>query len=403
MKNAREMKAANRLAVLRLLRRSSLSRSELADATGLTRAAMSLIIGDLIAEGMVVETGRRESAAGRRPVLVEFRPGYAYSLGLTISRSGAEAGVVDLAGQLLCRVPVDIAGVTCPVALGRLKECLKGLIRKYSSAEGRWLGLGISTPGPVDVTSGTILNPPNFDMWHNVCLVEEMRDIGLRQVFLENNAQALTMAEKAYGVGRESRSFVLLVVEAGIGGGIVRRDELYSGWRGFGNEIGHTSIDLNGPRCDCGLRGCVEMFASVPKVLAAARKHDPRIRNWKTFIDKAAAHDPFCGRLLAEQARALGTAAVNVINILELDAVVLTGDILYRGEILRTHIERFIAENAINRWLRHLPVYLSTLGERPELRAAGCIAAEKFFQGTIDAEQISKSKAAHKASKKGPK
>ena len=74
MKNAQGMKAANRLAVLRLLRRSSLSRSELAAARGLTRAAISLIIGDLIAEGLVEETGHRDSVAGRRPVLVELRP-----------------------------------------------------------------------------------------------------------------------------------------------------------------------------------------------------------------------------------------------------------------------------------------------------------------------------------------
>jgi predicted NBD/HSP70 family sugar kinase len=390
MRNAQEMKAGNRLNVLRMLRREGLSRSELAERTGLTRAAMSLIVGELLVDGIVVEAARRKSVSGRRPVPMELNPEYAYSMGLTISRTGSEAGVADMHGRLLCRQPIEITGLTRRESLRRIKACLRGLMRNYLSPTGRWLGLGISTPGPVDVAAGTILNPPNFDIWHNVCLAAEMQDLGVGHVFLENNSQALTMAEKTFGAGRQSKSFVLLEVEAGIGSGIVINDELYSGWRGFGNEIGHTSIDLNGPLCSCGLRGCMEMYASVPRVLAKARKlaklekKNARIEDWRTFIDRAAAGDSLCRRLLKEQAQALGTAIVNVINVLELDAVVLTGDILYRGETLRAHIERILNQTAINRWLRHVPVLLSPLGERPELMAAAGIPAEKFFQGFVE-------------------
>jgi predicted NBD/HSP70 family sugar kinase len=398
MKNAQEMKAGNRLNVLRMLRREGLSRSELAERTGLTRAAMSLIVGELLVDGIVVEAARRKSISGRRPVPMELNPEYAYSMGLTISRTGSEAGVADLRGRLLCRQPIEITGLTRRESLRRIKVCLRGLMRNYSSPTGRWLGLGISTPGPVDVAAGAILNPPNFDIWHNVCLAAEMHDLGLGPVFLENNAQALTMAEKTFGAGRQSKSFVLLEVEAGIGSGIVINDALYSGWRGFGNEIGHTSIDLNGPLCSCGLRGCMEMYASVPRVLAKARKlakhekKDARIHDWRTFMDRAVAGDLLCRHLLKEQAKALATAIVNVINVLELDAVVLTGDILYRGEMLRAHIERILNRTAINRRLRHVPVLLSPLGERPELMAAAGIPAEKFFQGLVEPIKVQRKK-----------
>jgi predicted NBD/HSP70 family sugar kinase/biotin operon repressor len=383
MKNAKEMKAGNRLRVLNLLRRGSLSRSELAKATGMTRAAMSLIIGDLLDEGVVLEVKSRESVSGRPPVPVELRPEYAYSLGLTISRTEVEAGVADLSGRLLCRVPIDIVGIPRSEALRRMKACLRDLMRMYVPSEGRWLGLGISTPGPVDIATGTILNPPNFNMWHNICMLREMKDIGIGRVFLENNAQALTIAEKSFGIGRQSKNFLLLEMEFGIGGGIVHEGDLYSGWRGFGSEIGHTSINFNGPRCSCGLHGCMEIYASVPNVVARARKKYPYISNWRTFMDRAAGGDSFCRKLLAEQVRSLGTAIVNVTNLLELDTIVLAGEVLYLGEILRTEIERFLNENTINRSLRHLPVFLSPLGERAELRAAAGIAAENYFQGSI--------------------
>lgn len=372
--------------MLNLIRQGPIARSEVAKETGLTRAAISLIAGGLESEGLIFESGQRESALGRHPILLELQPRYAYSLGMNISRTGAEAGVCDLSGRVLCRTPVDIDGATRAEALLRLKKALKKLLRDYKPNRGRWLGLGISTPGPVDVATGTILNPPNFELWQETRLCDEVRDIGLQQVYLENNSQSLTMAEKAYGVGRNRQKFLLLVVEAGVGGGLVLGEKLNSGWGGFGNEIGHTSIDHNGPLCACGLRGCVELYASAPAVLAAAREFHPRLKTWPDFMDRAEAGDEACKDLLARQSRALGTAIVNVLNILEPDAVVLTGDILYKGEQLRAAIEAFVAENAINRRLRRVPVYLSPLGERPELMAAAEIVTEKFFQGQLKPE-----------------
>lgn len=379
MKNAQEMKAANRLHVLRLLRREKLARSELSLMTGLTRAAMSLIIGDLLKENIVAETRGRESAAGRRPVPVELRSDYAYSLGITISRTTVEVGIADFLGSITKRAPVDIRRVGGAEALLRIKESLRTLMHTKPGA--RWLGLGISAPGPVDVATATILNPPNFAMWHDICLRDEFNDLGIDNIFLENNSHALTMAEKTFGVGRKANSFVLIEVEVGVGGGLVIDNRIYSGWGGFGNEIGHTSIEQNGPQCDCGLRGCLELFTSPARILLEAQKKHPGIRNWRHFVDRAIAGEPYCRKLFSGQASALATAIVNVINMLELDAVVLTGDVLYRGETLRAEIERIVNQSAINRSRRHLPVYLSPLGERPELKAAAGIPAEKFFQG----------------------
>src|ERR1035437_10276368 len=101
--NAVQMKSLNRLSVLRLIRRGAVARSELARETGLTRASISLIVTDLVNEGVLIETGLRRSAAGRKPVLLELRPEFACALGLTISRVGAEAGLIDLGGRLLFR------------------------------------------------------------------------------------------------------------------------------------------------------------------------------------------------------------------------------------------------------------------------------------------------------------
>ncbi len=215
-------------------------------------------------------------------------------------------------------------------------------------------------------------------------LCEKLVDTVGAPVFLENNSQALTMAENAYGTGRQFGSFVLLVVESGIGAGIIRGEERHVGWRGFGNEVGHTSINYNGSRCSCGLRGCLEVYASEHAVLSQARKANPKISSWEDLVDLTYAGDAVCRRLIDDQARALATGLVNVLNVFELDAVILTGTILYRGEMLRAAIEMYINQTAINRHLRHIPVRLSTLGDHAELRAAAGIVIEKLVAGELD-------------------
>jgi N-acetylglucosamine repressor len=379
------MRLLNRLRILRLVRRGPVARSELAVRTGLTRAGISIIVADLIKEGLLVEAGRRGSAGGRKPVLLEPRPDYAFALGLTISRAGAEVGVVNFRGELLWQTPLGALPSSRTAALLEIKQVLRRTLASRRLRNRKFLGLGISTPGPVDVMTGTILNPPNFELWQGVRICDELRSVAGQRVFLANNSQALTMAEKAYGRGRDCASFVLLVVENGIGAGIVRGEEVFAGWRGFGSEVGHTSIDCDGPECECGLRGCVELYASVPNVLRKLHKRRPRVASWNDFIDRVHTGDAVCRRLLEEQARALAVALVNVMNTLELEAIVLTGDILYRGEMLRKAIERQVNLTAMNRRLRHIPVYLSALDNHSAVMAAAGIAVEEFFEGDTEA------------------
>jgi predicted NBD/HSP70 family sugar kinase len=355
---------------------------------------MSLIVADLMRDGLLTETGHRHSRGGRKAVLLELRPKYAHAMGLNISRTGAEVGLVDLSGHLVCSTALSLHPTSRVAALTSIKQALR---RVRASAEGVCLGLGVSTPGPVDTTSGMILNPPNFDLWHGVNLCDGLRDTVGNNVVLANNSQALTIAERAYGKGRESGNFMLLVVDSGIGAGIVRGDELYTGWHGLGSEVGHTSINYNGARCSCGLRGCVELYASTPTVVRRAQKTHPGLHTWEGFVDLVHSGDRVCRRLMDQQAHAIATALVNALNILELEAVVLTGDVLYRGEMIRAAIERYMNQSAINRRLHRISVHLSVLREHHELIAAAGMTIEKFFLGDLEpaSEGILEPVAAH--------
>jgi predicted NBD/HSP70 family sugar kinase len=382
-KNSREMKLLNGQRVLRLVRRAPIARSELAAETGLTRAALSGIIRGFMNEGVLIETGKRTRSAGRSPVLLELRPEYAFAIGLALSRTEVVVGIVDLTGQVIKSFPVDVADASKNVALRLMKQGLKRALTTIRSRRGRYLGLGICSPGPVDINTGAILNPPNFDLWHGIHFAQEFGTICGPNIFVENNASALTIAEKAYGKGRDCESFLLLVVDSGVGAGFFRGDEIYRGWRGFGSEVGHTSIDLDGPVCDCGLAGCVELYASVPALMRRAKAQQPQIKSWHDLVDRAYEGDKLSRSLIQEQARALGTSLVNILNVLELESIILTGDVLYRGELLRSVIEQFINQTAINRRLHRIPVHLASYDQQAGLKAAGAVVAERFFHGEI--------------------
>lgn len=378
--NAAQMKVMNRLRLLRLVRRAPMARAELAREMGLTSAAVSLMVGEMLREGILVETGLRESSGGRKAVLLDLRPEYACALALSLTRSEIEIGLVDLRGRLLRQSVIESGRpASRPAVLEAIRRGLQRALRAPEVRQSRYFGLGVSAPGPVDAESGMILNPPNFALWHNVRIGEELRATAGPNIFLINDAQGMAIAEKNYGYGRHYSSFILLVIDVGIGAGIVRGDELFTGWHGLGSEIGHTSINYNGPLCGCGLRGCVELYASTPAVLRRAQEKHPRVDGWKALVDMASEGDAYCRRLIDEQARTIATALVNSLNILEPDAVVLSGDVLYRGEMLRAAIQKYIGLTAINRGFHRVAVHISEIREHYKLMGAAGLVTERFF------------------------
>ncbi len=379
--NAAQMKLMNRLRLLRLIRRSPMARAELARAIGLTSAAVSLIVAEMLREGILRETGLRESNGGRKAVLLDLCPNYACGLALSLSRSEIEIGLTDLRGGLLRHARIDGGqGGSRAAVLDAIRMGLKRALRAPEVRHSRYFGLGISAPGPVNAESKIILNPPNFALWQNVRIGEELRSVAGENIFLINDSHGMAVAEKNYGIGRHYSNFILLVIDEGIGAGIVWGDELFTGWHGLGSAIGHTSINYNGPLCGCGSRGCVELYACTPAVLRRARNKYPRLDGWKALVDLAYDGDAFCRRLIDEQARAVAAALVNALNILEPDAIVLTGDVLYRGEMLRAAVQKYVGQNTINRGFHRVPVHISEIREHYRLMGAAGLITERFFQ-----------------------
>lgn len=365
--NSSNMKQKNRAAILRLIRAEELSRAELARRTGLTRAAVSLIVDTLLSEGLILEGDAVKSGSGRHPTSLQIAPQARYAAGVDISREGCHVGIVDLCGRLLqqCFIQTqETPQKTVDLAAAELKKMMQ--------TAKDFLGVGICVPGPVDTVSGTILLPPGLETWHNFNVVKAFEQQLKLPVFLEKDANALALAEKNHsGI---SGSFLFLLADHGLGCGFVQNGHLYKGCGGFGCELGHVSLDYNGPLCSCGNRGCAELYASIPATLRAAGQE-----SWSELTSLAEAGDTACRNALEMQAEMLAHACVGAVNMLEPDAIVLGGELVHGGFVLREQVEKHLAERCMTRFHHRVEVLVSGLPEQARTIAATGLALEDFF------------------------
>jgi predicted NBD/HSP70 family sugar kinase len=264
-----------------------------------------------------------------------------------------------------------------------LIEGVKKIIMDQELPQEKILGIGINAPGPIDMHLGEIINPPNFDLWHNVNIVREFKKHFNLNVFLENNSKSLAIAEKNYGKGSEFNSFMLMVVDSGIGAGFVINENIYRGFYGLGSEIGHVSIDFNGKQCNCGNKGCMEVYASIPSVIENIQRYDKNITTWNEIVDKALDGNVKCKKAIEKEALYLSAGIVNVMNILELEAVVLTGTIRYKPDIIMESIQKNVWKSMITRKLHKLIITNSSIVKNPGVVSAASIIFERFFKGEI--------------------
>lgn len=289
----RSHNAALVLDLLRTAGEGGISRLEMAERIGLTPQAVSKIIARLREGGLVAEAGRRASTGGKPRTLLRLVPSAGHAVGLHLDRDELTTVLLDLAGTL-------VAARTVPLDLGAGAETVLETVAAEVGAvpsAGRVLGVGVAMPGPLDHSAGVPHRVTGFPEWDGYPLRDALgARLGLPVVLdKDTNAAALGLALRGPG-----DSFAYLHLGTGLGAGLVLGGALYRGARTGAGEFGHQVIQLDGPECSCGRRGCIEALC-----LAAVGRGD---------IDRAA--------------RVLGTGAANLVELLDIDRVLLGGRVV---------------------------------------------------------------------------
>ena len=261
-----------------------------------------------------------------------------------------------------------------------MEAALRDLVAR-SVPDGALLGLGITAPGPLEVNNGIILSPPNLGTWRNVQIVGFFAERLGTLVLLENNANALVLAEKSFGLGREHESFLQLVVDSGVGAGLILNGELTKGATGFGNEFGHISLNPDGPVCSCGNRGCFELYASIPNLVSAVSHDHPELSSWRQIVALARTGHLPARNAVEREANYLAALIVTAVNILDLQVVVICGEIGAEAEDLRQSISTKVNAQVISRGSRQVSILQSQLEASPPVLSSANLVVEHFLRG----------------------
>lgn len=239
------------------------------------------------------------------------------------------------------------------------------------------IGVGVGAPGPLDPKTGVLYSPPNLPGWERVPLRDILSErLAVRlgrsvRVEAENDANAAALGEYRFGVRRQHptlRHMVYITVSTGIGGGLIADGRIFEGAHGMAAEIGHMTVDMHGPRCNCGNIGCIEIVASgtalaheaamvvrsrKPTGLYDAVEGDPSKITVETVVKVAQEGDPTAQALIQHEGMLIGVGAVNCIHTFNPELVVIGGGVSNSGELLFESIRSTVAD-------RVMPAYEGT-------------------------------------------
>ncbi|WP_203840721.1 ROK family transcriptional regulator [Winogradskya humida] len=320
-----------------VLTEGPLSRVALARRLGLSQAAVTKAARPLIEQGYLQElaaTERSGPGAGRPASPLAICADREFFVGVKITGDELIGVVCDLGAQVRTSAhrPLPDAGVEHVLTeLGHLVDDLLDGPGDYRTRTRR---LGLAVSGDVDRGTGLVRYSP-FLHWHDVPLQDLAEKITGLTVTVENDVKALTTAEHWFGEGVGAESFALVTVGTGIGCGLVVNGRLVSGSHGVAGEIGHIGVDVNGPACHCGGRGCVEAIAGTDAIVRAVGR--PGL-TFEQAVTLARAGDASVSAVFALAGDAIGSGIAAVANLVGPSRIVVSGEGLSAYDLLEPHI-----------------------------------------------------------------
>jgi len=309
-----------------------------------------------------------------------------YVIGVDLGGTRLRTALANRQGEIVRSNTVPtLAEEGRDAVIGRIVAQIRAVLEPLPLAVLR--GVAIAVPGPVDPRAGYVYRPPNLPGWGDVPLKQILQFELNTPVHLGNDANLAALAEHRFGVGRDYAHMVYMTVSTGIGGGIIDDGRLMLGGWGGAGEIGHQTIDLNGPRCSCGNYGCLEAMASGT---AIAREVDRRLLagepsslrhevdgklkpvHAEQVVEAARAGDKLAGEVLQWAGYNLGVGIANLMQILDPQIIIIGGGVSNAWDLLEAATTRAIRERAMEIYTQHTKIVRSQLGD--EIGILGAIA-----------------------------
>lgn len=368
------------------------TRTELVRESGLSKATVSESIAVLMSHGFVTEVGKQQLVRGRSQVVLEFNPRTRLVVGVQFSEDGCHAVLADLRAGEIASTERPLVGITPGDFIEALCSCVEELSRHATASI---VGVGVGVPGLVDPNGREVIASVPYG-WDHVPIADMLEPRLKLPVVVANRAKAAALGEywqQNHLSTRGQNHLAYVHVGSGIVAGFVMNGKLYFGSGGAAGELGHMTIEPNGPLCGCGNRGCLHMLASesaiVRSVRAKARQQLdtgngdalPSLASItiRSLVAQAVDGHPIVLEALVEAGTYLGIAIANLVNLMNPSIIVIGGSIASFGEPLFETVRTEVRQRALWDALNGVPIIPSTLGD-----VAGTVGAAALFLDQLD-------------------
>lgn len=313
-----------------------------------------------------------------------------YAVGVDLGGTNIKIGIVSQKGKIIEKISISSKAEGGPEKV--IKQIKLGVKEILSKNKKKIRGIGIGSPGVVSVKKGTVENPPNFPGWTKINLGNIIsKEFGI-DCHVENDANAAAIGEMIFGAGKRYNSFVMITLGTGVGGGIIINRKLYRGEIGAAGEVGHITINYNGPRCNCGSFGCIEAYVGNNYLISRIKKDltaspNPKILKLvkndlnllsPIIIQKAAEDgDEFAKSVIIEMGEQIGSALASVSNLLDVSTFIIGGGVSGFGKPLYSAINKSLVERTITSLRNRVKVLPAKLKNEAGIKGASALVFYK--------------------------
>ncbi|WP_066068118.1 ROK family protein [Neobacillus soli] len=375
--DAAYIKKINRsLIISKIIEYGKISRADLAKITGLNKATISVQAADLLAEELIVETQQEHKNLGRRPIMLSINEQAGFVLGVDLDKNSITYTLANINGFPVQTDSIELQSSDYLVILGLLIKHIKAYRQLCEQARYGLVSVVIGIHGIVNKDEMIYFVPQH--QWHNKNLKDDLiNELGI-DVYIENNANLCSFAEKVYK-HHQSENLLSLSLYSGIGLGIMVKGEALKGYHGYAGEIGHMIVVPDGIPCSCGNMGCWEQYASESSLLKRVSKQQNKLDlRYGDIRNLLLEQEPNTCKQMEHYIKFLSIGINNIINLYNPEILVIN------SELLR------IYPNAISEIQAHLTstvshyceLLISDLGNKASVMGACALAIKNFLEVT---------------------
>ena len=363
------------------------TRVKLAETTGLTQASITKIIAQLIEWGAGAEMEPIGTGVGRKATLLQLNSENYRVVAVRVNRNYVNAAIYDMDGRLY---DMERCDTNSSEGVRHSLQMLISLLRKLlARSKAPVLSIGVAVPGPFNYRKGRISLMSGFPGWNEIDIKGELEAAFRLPTFVDHDANCGALAEMWFSAPEGNSDMLFICADRGIGAGLILDSAVYRGRDGFAGEIGHASINIFGPRCECGNRGCLELYGSTIALENTYRNEvfDPinpssmlNDVSAKDILALVRAGDPVACKAYRKTVAYLCFGVASMINAFNPDTVVFADKIVNGGDLFLEVANQTFKQYLMPEYYDRLRVRVCTLDGDPMLLGASVLAYDYMLQ-----------------------